>query len=161
MGEPLFSCECETCRRACTVKPGWFMPGEAEILAGNMNLTLQELFDNHLQVDFWASGDDSIFVLSPATTSGVRGAEFPFDATGRCAFFVEGRCAVHTAGKPFECAMLSHDGAENRRHREVADAWKAHQNQITDLLGREPVVAEPDSGDLFSMLFGMLQRPGT
>lgn len=161
MGEPLFSCACETCRLACTVKPGWFMPGEAEILAGNMNLTLQELFDNHLQVDFWAAGDDSIFVLSPATASGTPGTEFPFEATGRCTFFKEGRCAIHTLGKPFECAALSHDSAEDARHFEVAESWKAHQAQIAALLGREPVAAEPDSGDLFSMLFGMFQRPGT
>ena len=30
------NCECETCRNACSFKPGWFKPGQAEKVAEHL-----------------------------------------------------------------------------------------------------------------------------
>jgi Fe-S-cluster containining protein len=79
------------------------------------------------------------------------GEEFPGDPRGECVFLVGDRCAIH-AVKPFECRMALHgeaDGVVENRHEAVKDAWDTPeaQQQIRDLLGREPEAEEWDDGD--------------
>jgi Fe-S-cluster containining protein len=137
---------CAACSDACSHKPGWFLPGEAERAAAHLGLTLQELFDRHLLVDYWsgtkATDYEDVFVLSPAIVGATPGREFPRDPLGTCVFFQAGRCAIHEV-KPFECRdYWCGDGVtaeENKTRREqVALAWRDHQGQLDELLGREP-----------------------
>ena len=142
-------CECSSCRGACESKPGWFMPGEAEKAAEHLGVSLKELFDNSLSVDWWekdAELDHDVFVLSPAVWGGSPGEEFDADPKGVCVFFKEGRCSIHEV-KPFECRQLLHtDSPEmvSARHRSVRDAWDTDENQLSveQTLGRDPVVTE-------------------
>lgn len=134
-------CTCGKCRRACTIKPGWFMPGEAEEVAKHLNLSLKELFDTYLGVDWWESADN-IFVLAPAIVGEQTGAEYPGDPNGKCVFFNdEERCNIHLV-KPFECRELTCTGSSIKRHKNVANSWKNNQEQIEKLLGREPEAKE-------------------
>jgi len=148
-----FECTCDHCKKACTYKPGWFMPGEAEIAAKHMGLTMQEFFDQYLGVDWWTDNDD-IFVLAPALVGEETGSEYPGDPKGRCVFFnSDGLCDIHPV-KPYECVKLICDDKETaKRHEKVAMAWKLHQNQIKDLLGREPEASEYNSGSFFGGMF--------
>lgn len=139
-------CKCEVCVNACKRKPGWFMPGEAERVAEFLGMTLDELFQQYLMVDYWFRGDggqDSIFILSPAIKGGRPGTEFPYSPYGKCMFLRDdGLCAIHPV-KPHECCEMMHSDSHEmsqERHEGIAMAWdaKQHQVQITMLLGRHP-----------------------
>jgi Fe-S-cluster containining protein len=153
-------CQCEECKRACTFKPGWFKPGEVEKVAEFLGLSVAQLFETRLMVDWWNAGVDSevdIFLLSPAVTSESAGQEFPFNPKGRCTFFKDGLCEIHQV-KPYECRVsMCGESREiaRERHKEAAFAWKGHQDQIKALLGRDPEVAEPTSiFDAYSIFGG-------
>jgi hypothetical protein len=159
-------CKCELCVEACNSHPGWFMPGEAEKLARAKGVKLQELFDADLGVDWWEPEDElgneePIFVLAPRLGWKDGGTEYPGNPDGRCAWLINGLCAVHDLGKPYECAMAHHDNREQSGegfHREVAAAWNKprHQKLIRRLLGREPEVSVYEGGfcGLLGRLFG-------
>lgn len=137
-------CTCERCQDACRRKPGWFLPSEAENLAELMGMTLKDLFDKYLGVD-WYVGFPDVFVLSPAVCSMSTGGMFSGDPQGICVFFNQatGKCAAHSEHKPIECKIYHHDDELRKRtptHEDVARAWntKENQQQIRDLLGEEP-----------------------
>lgn len=137
---------CETCRFACTHKPGWFLPGEAEKAAELLGLTLEEFFRRYLAVDWWASidTDSDIFLLSPAVVGAPTGEEFPANPKGTCVFYRDGLCTIHAA-KPHECRTWycgSADAEVQTLHGDTARAWTDHRDQIVELLGREPESAE-------------------
>lgn len=140
-------CSCSTCQKACTHKPGWFAPGEAEAVATHLGLTLEQLFKQHLMVDWHddvdgVSGD--VFLLSPAVDDETPGEEFPGDPRGRCVFYKDGKCSIH-AVKPKECREYVHGDSSTTvriRHEVIAAEWVEHQQQIKDLLGRKPISSE-------------------
>lgn len=141
------SCACPTCRQACEHKPGWLMPGEAEVAAEALGLSPRDFFRRFLAVDWW-DGDprdghydlENVFVLAPAV-GGCAGGMYPANPKGRCVFYTDARlCAIHPV-KPFECRTYAH-GPKDDTHRQVAIAWIPHQEQIRDLLGREPVAED-------------------
>jgi Fe-S-cluster containining protein len=152
---PPSSCTCTGCQSACTRKPGWFAPGEVELVAAARGVSVPELFRAYLAVDWW-EGDEPTFVLSPAIIrhgSVHAGTEIPANPLGRCVFYEGGRCSIH-AVKPRECATYHHDMTREQvaaSHRGVFEAWQspAHQAQIVELLGREPVAASYDVLDSF------------
>jgi hypothetical protein len=154
------SCVCSTCRRACSHKPGWFEPGEVAALAEAMGLTVKQLFDKHLAVDWWVGDgdDDHVFVISPAIKGEESGSEFPGEPSGECVFFNDQRCIVHDLGKPFECRKTWHGPSDGPRlHKQARDAWDdpAHQQMIRDLLGRDPVASEYEGdGGILGVLLG-------
>jgi hypothetical protein len=135
------------------------MPGEAERAAEQMGLSLREFFNRHLAVDWWEADGvlPTVFVLSPAIVGEEAGEEFPGDPRGICVFYQGGRCTIHDA-KPHECRVywcgFKGHMADNV-HREVAEAWNTpeHQQQIRNLLGREPEAAYYEGG-LLGGLFG-------
>lgn len=133
-------CQCNNCQAACTFKPGWFLPGEAEKAAKLLNMSLQEFFCEYLGVDWWEDTDD-IFVLAPALTSMIPGEEYPARPTGTCVFYGEdGLCKIHEA-KPHECRELDHESTQDQihnRHKATGLAWKNDQKQIEELLERMP-----------------------
>ena len=133
-----FECTCEGCKNACSYVPGWFMPGEAEKAAEHLDLSLEEFFNKYLGVNWWEDEED-IFVLAPAIIGEKTGSEYPGDPKGKCIFFNDKElCDIHVV-KPFECAeLICNDTKINERHEAVAIAWKNHQKQIVELLGRQP-----------------------
>ena len=144
---------CQYCRDGCDLKPGWFMPGEAEKAAEFMSMTLPEFFAAYLAVDWWEDEPD-IFVLSPAITGEETGTEFPGDPRGRCVLYEDQRCTIHSV-KPAECReRWCGDKAAPSMHHDVALAWAGRQDQIAELLGREPE-AEPYYGGGILGLLGM------
>lgn len=159
--EQEFNCTCTTCVKACSVKPGWFLPGEAERAASMKGMKLPEFFKQYLMVDWLENANDDdrdVFVLSPAIQStrvnkSNPGAEFGGDPRGKCVFFIDERCSIYGA-RPFECKALDHaeDGVLER-HREVGRTWTDHQDQIVELLGREPESESFSGGGLFGGFF--------
>lgn len=149
------SCSCGVCQGACTYKPGWFLPGEAEKAAALMDMSLPEFFRTYLGVNYWPEdeGLPLTFLLAPAITRMSPGEEYPADPKGRCVFFQEGRCQIHEA-RPHECRRYFHTDTHAETHavhHEVAATWGEHQDQIQELLGREP----EDSGQ-----WGLLDELG-
>lgn len=138
-------CNCISCQSACSTKPGWFMPNEAEKLADFFGITFEEVFKTKLAVDWYESDNEfasDVFVLSPNVVDSNPGEEFDANPNGICVFFVDGTCSIHEV-KPFECVTWMHTDSYEKvaiRHRQVAHAWsnEKSQGQITDLLGREP-----------------------
>jgi hypothetical protein len=153
-----FACSCPDCRSACENKPGWFLPSEIAPLAKQMGLSVAELFQKHLAVDWWCADseiDHEVFVLSPAVRTETPGDMFSGDPHGTCVFYRRGKCAIHALGKPHECAALTHSGAA--AHVNTARAWNKpkHQAMIRRLLGREPEAEEmPASASLLGRLLG-------
>lgn len=148
-------CVCADCRDACENTPGWYLPGEAEATAKLLGLTLLDFFDAHLTVDYWMG--ENIFVLRPRTTFEDGGDVSALNSLGRCSFYRDERCAIHAA-KPFECAVTSHEvHPVGLRRTVIAEAWLQHQDQIVELLEREPQVPEPTIQDVFEV-FGLLTK---
>lgn len=135
------SCKCTHCQGACAHKPGWFLPGEAEKVADHLGLSLEELFETRLMVD-WLIADPDIFLLSPAIVESVPGREFPANPNGTCTFFKDGLCEIHPV-RPMECALYRHDVSYEDSvdaHEDIALQWNTGESmdQIESLLGREP-----------------------
>lgn len=154
------SCSCQTCQNACKMKPGWFLPGEAEKAAEALGMSMTAFFDEYLSVDWYEDlgetgpdddSDRNVFVLSPATTNGGnKGGMYGASPRGQCALFADGvGCRIHSA-KPFECRAYHHgdtgkDVAE--RHAAASVAWRdtpGAQEQLQELLGHDPYVVEDD-----------------
>jgi Fe-S-cluster containining protein len=155
------SCQCKKCSAACSWKPGWFLPGEAEKAAEFMKMHIKDFFKKYLAVDWWNGKNpgEETFVIAPALSGHPTGEEYSVVPTGACIFFVNSKCAIHEA-KPFECQMFwhgetAHSSGKNR-HKEVADAWRDHQNEVEQILGRRPVAPEPTLVDMFGFMTGML-----
>lgn len=155
-------CQCDVCKNECIYTPGWFIPGEAEKAAEYMNLPFDKFFRQYLGVNWWERGprtDNDIFVLAPAIVDMQPGREYPADPRGRCVFYEDGLCKIHDA-KPFECAEFIHDDnndEKNNRHWQVAEAWKEHQTQIYELLGRVPIAEKFDGNSLPNVLNGLFR----
>ncbi len=150
-------CSCAKCQSACENTPGWFRPGEAELAAKHLGLTLRQFFRRYLGVNWWgdvAKGD--VFVLAPATVRMEPGLEYPANPKGRCVFFTaDRRCQIHPV-KPFGCSVgnpcdFSLKPFEAAMAKTVK-LWRAEQGQVEKLLGRKPITKELD---LFEALFGL------
>ena len=100
-------CKCEQCKSACTHKPGWFKPGEPEKVAKFLGITVKDLFDTKLMVDWWEA-DEDIFVIAPAIKSGDIGGMYPANPKGQFVFFKNGLCEIIDV-KPFECKLYIHE----------------------------------------------------
>lgn len=166
------SCACGRCKGACEHKPGWMMPGQLEKIAAALGLTPKECFDRHFAVDWW-DGDpfqplhgpyekkwENVFVLAPAIRGQPLGGMYPGEPRGTCVLFQNGLCGIHPV-KPAECANMVHDQSHSVAHafkRKIAVAWSTPENQqqIRDLLGREPQAEEWEGGGFGGGLFGGL-----
>ena len=152
-------CSCKECQSYCQRRVGWFHPDEIEPLAKQMKLTVKELFDEHLTVDFWCGSEstnwEDVFVLAPRTHNQNGGEIMPFNPLGVCHWFKDGKCEVHKKGKPAECAFADHtrsnEATKEHRHK-IVQAWQSHQKLIHDLLGYAPEKSEPES---FMEAFGL------
>lgn len=157
-------CSCKSCVSACQQKPGWFKPGEAERVAEFLKVPLVQLFADSLMADYWYNtgadtpGEEFTFVLSPALMHRESGEVAPFDSRGACVFLKDDRCSIHPV-KPYECREWDHskDSEVERFNEKAATAWrdKVHQQQIAQLLGREP---EPPT--VMDAMFGALSLIG-
>lgn len=152
------SCSCTSCQSACTTKPGWFLPGEAEKAAALKAMPLRDFFTTYLGVDWFEGmgGNDTVFLLAPAVKSMTPGDMYPSNPRGECVFFVDGKCDIHDA-KPHECREYLHGQSQEvirARHETVSKAWSSQQAQVVELLGREPEEASFEGGGLFGNLFG-------
>jgi Fe-S-cluster containining protein len=146
-------CECSSCKNACKLKPGWFVPGEAEKVADYLQISLKKLFKTKLAVDFYSKGKE-VFVLSPVVVDNNPGKEFPFDPRGQCVFYKDGKCEIHPV-KPHECREWDHkmsDISSKKLHENVSKSWEEHQDQIEKLLGKKPVAPEPTFFDQIDMM---------
>lgn len=137
-------CSCEKCIKGCKVNPGWFMPGEAELVAKSLGLSFKDFFHKYLVVDFWCAEDD-VYVLAPYKvfdkipdrpeisayyqrpdrgTGRLVDWGYPF-RTGRCIFLENDRCRIHPV-KPYECrntlSCVETNGKNIRE--EIAERWK-------------------------------------
>lgn len=113
-------------------------------------MTLPEFFRDYLAVDWWEATPD-IFLLSPAIRGSEPGTEFPGDPCGECVFYKNDRCGIHPV-KPHEC-RLRWCGGKNTEdaHEAVAMAWVPHQDQVRELLGREPETESFGLGKLLGL----------
>jgi Fe-S-cluster containining protein len=148
---------CAKCQRGCTTKPGWFLPGEAEAAAALLGMSLEGFFADYLAVDWWEDAEwldyeKNVYLLSPAIRGESPGEEMPGDPRGTCVFYEEGRCRIHDA-KPHECREAVCTQPAGTIHKDTAQAWTEHQEQIVTLLGREPEPEEFGGGGIFGSLF--------
>ncbi len=150
------SCMCYKCKSACQNKPGWFMPGKAEHVASYLGISLEDLFKSKLIVDWWEDRPN-IFLLSPGVINGRSGVEAQGDFCGTCVFFKNELCEIHSV-KPFECKEGIHDRDReiNRRiHKQIADSWRPHQDQIVTLLHHVP---RSQNFSIFGSIFKILDK---
>lgn len=138
------------------------MPGEAEKAAAFMGMTLRKFFKRFLGVNYGKEQHEteSTFILAPAITTMKAGQEWPHYPLGQCVFFKNGRCSIH-AVKPFECREYSHTDTKDEvqaRHVLVKDAWKDHQGQIKELLGRQYPRSGPDTYTEMERVFTIVRR---
>lgn len=150
-------CKCQSCQSACTHKPGWFKAGQVENVAEHLGVSLQELFETKLMVDYFVRDKDDVFLLSPSVINGKPGHEFGYNNSGTCVFYEGGQCTIH-AVKPFECAAYDHTKSVKEaqvNHREAMQSWdnEESQQQIVDLLRRQPVTdLDPDAATAIQVM---------
>jgi Fe-S-cluster containining protein len=159
---PRSECDSEKCQRACRNYPGEFRPGEAERVAEFLGMSLQDLFNQYLGVNWWEGyGGENVFMLAPVSHAMTAGQEWPSTPRrGACVFLKSGRCSIHPV-KPYACAHgnpcqnKSITKWEHDREFNTVPLWakKDNQLQIVKLLGRVPH-AEPY--DHISAIFGGL-----
>lgn len=121
------SCSCSGCVEACK-KPGAFLPGQMERIAGKFRISLSQLFRETVQVGWNDVEGSRIYLPSPAVGE-----------SGWCVWFEEGVCRIHGL-KPFECADYLHSDShidQGRRRRDVLEEWRDLQDWLKGLLGRE------------------------
>lgn len=131
-------CACPECTEACSRMPGWFAPGEVEKVAEFLDVTVDELFEKKLSVDWWETGSFPIYVLSPgidAKYGRLVGRLKRQDPNGSCVFLKEGRCEIHPV-KPLECRASQHQSQSVYVHQHVSTLWdnEKSQQQIDRLL---------------------------
>lgn len=150
-------CDCDTCKGACSYKPGWLKFGDEKRIAKKMGITVKELFEKHLLVDWWQDEKDKdYFGLSPAVTRLSAGQMFDYNPKGKCVFFENGLCNIHSVA-PFECKSYIHTQKSEQSmitHKECAMSWDTPEAKklIKELLGYEPQPIEADSiFDMFSL----------
>lgn len=147
------SCDCNVCKNACNYHPEWFLPDEIEKVAKFMHISIKDLFDKYLAVDWWVASPN-IFLISPAIVGIDTGTEYPSDPRGKCIFLENSKCKIYGV-HPFECQEYMHTDSTStvqERHKTVAYAWK-NQKLVVKLLGREPCATMGSLFDMFS-LFG-------
>lgn len=138
------SCTCDECVSACRHKPGWFKPGEAEKVAEFLGMSLQQLFNEKLQADYWVgdryNGSGDILNLAPGIVEELEEGRkmTSFFPRGTCVFLKNNLCEIHPV-KPFECkATVSCNDSEHQEgcHKEAGMAWNnlKDQAQVTQLL---------------------------
>lgn len=138
MTEQHKSCSCYRCTAPCRMVPGWFTPGEAEMAAEHLGMSLRKFFKRYLMVTF-RSRNPKVFALSPRTLVAKGGEEAPGAFMGVCVFLKDGKCSIHSV-KPYECRAAYHDDTDeidDVRKDRLIEAWQDHQDQIKELLGRQ------------------------
>jgi Fe-S-cluster containining protein len=148
-------CQCDVCCGACTKKPGWFLPGQAEKAAELLGLSLKEFFHKYLGIDYFIQKDGKfLYVLAPAIVTMEPGQEYPFSPFGQCVFYENNMCKIHAA-KPIECAKWDHsvDDKELLEFKNVVivGEWEKHQDQIEELLGRKPQQLDVGWGEVLGL----------
>jgi hypothetical protein len=141
------SCSCHSCKSACQNKPGWFLPDEAEKVAAFLQITMKDLFENYLAIDWYSEDGIDYYPLSPAVVGNETGAMFPYKPSGTCVFFENGSCKIHSVA-PFECKKYLHTQEHNEkreRHGFVAKQWVSKSEYLENLLGYNPCPPEPES----------------
>ena len=126
------------------------MPEEIPALALALNVSVDELFREHLMVDYWVrydKGYNNIYLLAPRILGRKAGSFYPEKPTGACAWFKNGKCSIHLQGKPSECRQLRHgpDGEYLPIDRKaIAMAWDKpeHRAFIARLIGKDPGKAQ-------------------
>lgn len=145
--------KCDKCQSACKTKPGWFSPEQPKKVAEYLSITLKELFNTKLMIDWWEA-DEVIFIIAPAILQGNTGGMYPSNPNGKCVFFKKGLCEIHEV-KPIECReyiCTEKAGLFIERHKKTKNLWdnEQHQNQIKQLLGKNPVAKSYGFMDSFS-----------
>lgn len=136
------SCICDQCVAACRNKPGWFKPGEVEKVAEFLGMSLQQLFNEKLQVDYWVGkGKGDIYNLTPGIIEEMERKVVPWFPHGTCVFLKDDRCEIHSV-KPFECRETLCSCCDTKTeikvspHQEAGLAWnnEEDQEQVNTLL---------------------------
>lgn len=150
------SCNCQSCQDACNHKPGWMKFGDEVILAKFLKLSVKELFEKHLLVVWWNDGEKDYFGLAPNIVGRNPGQMESYDPRGKCKFFEDGKCNIHSAS-PFECQKYIHTDTREMAVANKEEAAKSWDNDkakalITGLLGCKPEPVENDGSiNIFSM----------
>lgn len=126
-------CSCTGCQEACQRRPGFFTADQIEPLAKNLGLSLKELIREHLQFDYWSGGElEETHMLVPRYLGQMGGSDVPWWPVGTCHWFVDGKCQIHSLGKPAECRALGHiDGKNVSADREaIVRTWVDKQDWV-------------------------------
>ena len=149
------ACSCKDCARACKIKPGWFLPGEAEKAAKLMGMPLKKFAQKYLTIDYFTL---EVNALQPAIKVSYSEKDYiPMGLnSGRCVFLTEDdKCKIHAA-KPYECSASLICGRTGPKHTDVGEQWDndKHQEQIAELfdIPRPKLKAKQSAARLLSQL---------
>ena len=127
---PITSCDCQDCKSACTVSPGWFMPEQIAPLAEHLGLSIEELFRKKLAVSVTRlpNGKEVHGVMPHKFRDGKKPGSvwtlMELAQPGRCVFFDRGKCTIYKL-RPYECARMIHQKTKEsvRLRRMIVPHW--------------------------------------
>jgi Fe-S-cluster containining protein len=141
------SCNCQLCKDCCEHKPGWLQFGDEKKISAKLGISVKELFDRFLIIDWIDVAGKTIFILSPCATHLKPGSIMPSIPLGICAFLNEKReCTIHEVA-PLECQLTFHDMSDKeaqKNHFDIAYTWDNEEAQslIRELYGKVPVYTQ-------------------
>lgn len=129
--KPTNDCSCEKCVKACTQTPGWFLPGEAELVAQYLNIEFDVFAKQYLIKDAASNPyvEDAPWIWTPRKASDKPEDEertyYSQREQADCVFLVAGKCSIHEV-KPFECASVrSCEKVDRGMRNDIEDKWMA------------------------------------
>ena len=130
-------CSCKECVAGCYHRPGTFSPDQILPVADYLNISVKQLFDKYLCIDWFQREDDDrdIFALVPVKVGATPGEYNTFNPIGTCIFLKDDKCIIHPV-KPIECAHAHHDLVDDavRKSRDETIVCKWDTDEARDLI---------------------------
>jgi hypothetical protein len=118
---PTSECTCDKCNGFCTYRTCWGTPDDIKKI-------IDAGYADRLMLDWWQGYELEILVIVPAL-EGCEGSVAPFDPRGRCTFFKDERCEIHSI-KPIEGKISHHSGTSDYNiHEKIVELWDTYEGR--------------------------------
>ena len=133
------SCDCQTCRSMCEVRPCWGNPRQILHLITS-DPTPEHQIAKKLMRDYWTGTKETqnrdVSIVSPAII-GYESQQAPLWPSGSCTLYQNGKCTIHDH-KPFTGRIAYHAPLTDRKtdhkvernyHKDTAMSWNTKRGE--------------------------------
>jgi len=121
--------ECKQCGKCCQ-HPCALEPNDLEKISDYLNITIEELIDKYLILDYWMTTEESLYYFTPKRVgdNGTKIASFSWAFSDKSCMFLENNlCKIHDVkprgGREWICGMEE----EPYSKHEAGMLWKGNK----------------------------------